>query len=261
MTAFWILAPVMVVAALGLVLARKAVHSALCLAVVMICLAMLYAAQGAPFLFAVQIIVYTGAIMMLFLFVLMLVGVDTSDSVVETIKGQRVAALIVGILFAAVLSLAVGQAVSSSVVGLGFAQEHGNVYHLAELLFGNYVVAFQFTAALMIVAVLGAMVLAHRELLVKPATQHELQEQRMRDYAESGRHPGNAPTPGVFARHNAVDTPALLPDGSIAEDSISESLRSRHQDERRDTHEVQEVLKEIEGSEPEQPSNEGQEEA
>ena len=62
MTVFWLLAPIMVIAALGLVFARKAVHAALCLAVVMISLAVLYAAQGAPFLFAVQIIVYTGAI-------------------------------------------------------------------------------------------------------------------------------------------------------------------------------------------------------
>src|SRR5690606_19670632 len=84
-TAFWTLAPVMVLAAMGLIFARKAVHAALCLAVVMISLAMLYAAQDAPFLFAVQIIVYTGAIMMLFLFVLMLVGVEARDSVVETI--------------------------------------------------------------------------------------------------------------------------------------------------------------------------------
>uniref|UniRef100_UPI0037BFC61E NADH-quinone oxidoreductase subunit J n=1 Tax=Aeromicrobium sp. TaxID=1871063 RepID=UPI0037BFC61E len=214
MTAFWILAPIMVVAAMGLILARKAVHAALSLVVVMICLAMLYAAQGAPFLFAVQIIVYTGAIMMLFLFVVMMVGVETSESIVETIKGQRVAAAIVGLLFACVLALAVAQSVSTAVVGLGAANENGNIHGLAELLFTEYVLAFEFTAALMIVAVLGAMVLAHRERLVDLPTQADLQARRMQDYAESGRHPGNAPTPGVFARHNAVDVPALLPDGT-----------------------------------------------
>ncbi len=90
MTAFWILAPIMVLAALGILFVRKAVHAALLLAVVMMSLAVLYAVLDAPFLFAVQIIVYTGAILMLFLFVVMLVGVDASDSVVETIKGQRV---------------------------------------------------------------------------------------------------------------------------------------------------------------------------
>ena len=93
---FWILAPIMVIAALGILFVRKAVHAALLLAVVMISLAVLYAVLDAPFLFAVQIIVYTGAILMLFLFVVMLVGVDASDSVVETIKGQRLMATIAG---------------------------------------------------------------------------------------------------------------------------------------------------------------------
>jgi len=86
--AFWVLAPIMVAAALGILFSRKAVHAALLLAVVMISLAILYAVQDAPFLFVVQIIVYTGAILMLFLFVLMLVGVDAADSVVETIPGS-----------------------------------------------------------------------------------------------------------------------------------------------------------------------------
>src|SRR5215216_3294673 len=103
MIAFWILAPVMVLSALGLLFSRKAVHAALMLAVVMISLAILYAVQDAPFLFAVQIIVYTGAILMLFLFVLMLVGVDASDSVIETIRGHRVASILVGIGFGVTL--------------------------------------------------------------------------------------------------------------------------------------------------------------
>ena len=94
--AFWMLAPVMILGALGMILSRKPVHSALCLAAVMISLAVQYAAQDAPFLFVVQIIVYTGAILMLFLFVLMLVGVDAADSLVETIRGQRVWAVIAG---------------------------------------------------------------------------------------------------------------------------------------------------------------------
>ncbi len=109
MIAFWILAPVMVVCALGLLFARKAVHCALLLAVVMISLAVLYAVQDAPFLFAVQIIVYTGAILMLFLFVMMMVGVDASDSVVETIRGQRLFAVLIGLIFGAVLVLGVAQ--------------------------------------------------------------------------------------------------------------------------------------------------------
>jgi NADH-quinone oxidoreductase subunit J len=225
--AFWILAPIMVAAALGMVLARKAVHSALLLAVVMISLAMLYAAQDAPFLFAVQIIVYTGAILMLFLFVLMLVGVDSSDSIVETIKGQRLAAIVVGLLFGVTVAIGVAQTSVGVVVGLDEANADGNVPAIAVLLFSKYIFAFEATSALLITAALGAMVLAHRERLTPKPTQRDLAEQRMRDWAEHGKPLGPLPTPGVYARHNAVDTPALLPDGSIAETSVSRVLRIR----------------------------------
>ncbi|MCD9200025.1 NADH-quinone oxidoreductase subunit J [Aeromicrobium wangtongii] len=229
MTAFWVLAPVMVIAALGLIFARKAVHAALALAVVMISLAILYAAQGAPFLFAVQIIVYTGAIMMLFLFVLMLVGVDSSDAIRETIAGQRFFAAVVGLLFGITAVLAIGQTVSGAVVGLKGANANGNPYGLAELLFGKYVLAFEFTSALLITAALGAMVLAHKERLTPRLSQADIAARRMREYAESGRHPGPQATPGVFARHNAVDTPALLPDGTPLESSLSPSIVERGQ--------------------------------
>ncbi|MBW9213997.1 NADH-quinone oxidoreductase subunit J [Mumia sp. zg.B53] len=227
MTAFWLLAPIMVVAALGVVLSRKAVHSALCLAVVMISLAMMYAMQDAPFLFVVQIIVYTGAIMMLFLFVLMLVGVDKTDSLVETIPGQRLAAAVVGILFGFLVVTVVAQTTVGPVIGLGDANADGNVHGLARLLFNRYVFVFEATSALLITAALGAMVLAHRERLEPKPTQRELALQRMQRYAEHGEHPGNLPTPGVYARHNAVDVPALLPDGSPAESSTSKTLRDR----------------------------------
>lgn len=229
MTAFWVVAPVVVVAALGLLFARKAVHAALSVAVVMIGLAVLYAAQGAPFLFAVQIIVYTGAIMMLFLFVLMLVGVDARESLTETIKGQRLAAAVAGLGFGFVLVTAVAQGALGPVTGLRSANEDGNVYGLAALMFGPYVVAMQLTAALLVTAVLGAMVLAHREALAPRRTQGDIARDRMAEYAATGRHPGNPPTPGVFARHNAVDTPAPLPDGSPAETSVSPSIVARGQ--------------------------------
>src|SRR6187397_2085962 len=131
--AFWLLAPVMILGALGMILARKPVHSALCLAAVMISLAVQYAALDAPFLFVVQIIVYTGAILMLFLFVLMLVGVDASDSVVETIPGQRVMATILGLLFGSVLVVGISQVTFGTVIGIDKANEGGNVPQLANL--------------------------------------------------------------------------------------------------------------------------------
>jgi len=227
MLAFWILAPIMVIAALGLLFARKAVHAALALAVVMISLAVLYAVQDAPFLFAVQIIVYTGAILMLFLFVLMLVGVDASDSIVETIRGHRVASILIGLAFGATLVLGVAQVSFGTAVGLDSANDGGNVPAVAKVIFTRYVFAFEVTSALLITAALGAMVLAHRERLTPKPTQASLAAQRMRDYAATGLHPGPLPPPGVFARHNAVDTPALLPDGTAAPGSISRVLAAR----------------------------------
>ena len=227
MTAFWILAPVMVLAALGILFVRKAVHAALLLAVVMIGLALLYLLQDAPFLFAVQIIVYTGAILMLFLFVVMLVGVDASDSLVETIRGQRLLAAVVGLLFGLTLVVGVAQVGVGAIAGLDEVNTDGNVVGLAQLLFTKYVFAFEVTSALLITAALGAMVLTHRERLTPKASQADLAKQRMRDYAEHGKHPGPLPAPGVYARHNAVDTPALLPDGTPSEASVSRVLAAR----------------------------------
>ncbi|HEX6150006.1 NADH-quinone oxidoreductase subunit J [Nocardioides sp.] len=224
---FWILAPVMVVAALGLLFVRKAVHAALLLAIVMISLAVLYAVLEAPFLFAVQIIVYTGAILMLFLFVMMLVGVDASDSVVETIKGQRLLATLGGLALGVLLVLALTQGALGAAVGLEDANDGGNVQAIANILFSRWVFAFEVTSALLITAALGAMVLAHRERIAPRETQADMAARRLRDYAERGTHVGPLPPPGVFARTNAVDTAALLPDGTPAEASISRVLAAR----------------------------------
>jgi NADH-quinone oxidoreductase subunit J len=95
--AFWILGPLSLAGGIGMVLFRNAVHSALSLAGTMICLGAMYIVEQGPFIGLVQVIVYTGAIMILFLFVLMLVGRDSSDSLVEVLRGQRWAALLGGI--------------------------------------------------------------------------------------------------------------------------------------------------------------------
>jgi NADH-quinone oxidoreductase subunit J len=215
---FWVLAVVSVGAALGMVFNRKAVYSALMLGTVMLCLAVLYAVQDAPFLAAVQIIVYTGAIMMLFLFVLMLVGVDSSDSFVETIKGQRFWAVLAGLGFVALIVAAIGNVVFAPQVGLTAVTEQGGGYirSIATELFTRYVFAFEITSALLITAALGAMVLAHRERLTEKPTQKDLSRARFR-----GDHPSPLPGPGTYARNNAVDMPARLPDGSAAESSVN----------------------------------------
>lgn len=223
---FWITGTLAVIGGIGMIVSRKAVHSALFIALTMINLAVLYVANSAPFLGMVQVIVYTGAVMMLFLFVLMVVGVDSSDSLVETIKGQRVAAIILGIGLGLLLTVGIGSAlVGTQSIGLQGAEEAagGNVQGLAQLIFDDYLIAFQATAALLITAAVGAMVLAHRERWAPKKNQRELAEERL----ATGAHIGNAPNPGVYARHNAVDTPALLPDGSTSLESVPVPLRAR----------------------------------
>jgi NADH-quinone oxidoreductase subunit J len=222
--AFWILAPIMTIAALGMVFVRKAVHAALLLAVVMMSLAVLYAALDAPFLFVVQIIVYTGAILMLFLFVLMLVGVDASDSVVETIRGQRLFAALIGLLFGAILVLGVAQVSVGAIAGLDEANAAGNVPAIAQVLFTKYVFAFEVTSALLITAAVGAMILAHVE---RRKGERVGQLAKMRERFLPGNYPGPKAGPGVFATSDSVATPAKLPDGSPSPRSISPILPTR----------------------------------
>ncbi|MCV7298560.1 NADH-quinone oxidoreductase subunit J [Mycobacterium barrassiae] len=220
---FWVLSAVALAGAIGVVVARKAVYSAMFLASTMIVLAVFYIAQDALFLGVVQIVVYTGAVMMLFLFVLMLIGVDLSESLVETIRGQRVAAIVVGLGFGVLLIAGIGSVSVGGFVGLSQANAGGNVQGLAALIFTKYLWAFELTGALLITAALGAMVLAHRERFERRKTQRELAQERFK----RGGHPTTLPNPGVYARNNAVDMAARLPDGSPSELSVSALLQKR----------------------------------
>ncbi|GAA2116772.1 NADH-quinone oxidoreductase subunit J [Streptomyces synnematoformans] len=224
-TQFWVLAVFAVAGALGTVLMRKSVHSALCLAGTMVILAVFYLANGAYFLGVVQIVVYTGAVMMLFLFVLMLVGISAADSLKETIKGQRVLAVLCGIGFGVLLMAGIGNASLSTFDGLEDANSGGNVHGLAALIFRDYVFAFELTGALLITAAVAGMVLTHREKTERTPTQRERAAQRVRD----GVQVPPMPAPGVYARHNAVDIPGLLPDGTPAELTVNRTLRDRGQ--------------------------------
>ncbi|MEU9119663.1 NADH-quinone oxidoreductase subunit J [Streptomyces sp. NPDC048506] len=222
---FWILGTVAVIGALCTILMKRAVHSALSLAGTMIVLAVFYLANGAYFLGVVQIVVYTGAIMMLFLFVVMLVGVTAADSLKETLKGQRWLAAGLGIGFGVLLIAGIGNASLKEFNGLGEANAGGNVQGLAALVFTKYVYAFELTGALLITAVVGAMVLTHRERTQRARTQREQSEARIRE----GKQIPPLPAPGVYARHNAVDIPGLLPDGTPSELTVSKTLRERGQ--------------------------------
>ena len=226
---FGICAVLAILGAVGVVTFTKPVYSALCLALVMICLAVIYASLGAPFLFAVQIIVYTGAVLMLFLFVIMLVGVAADESITETLKGHRVVVALAAIGVLALLTLAIIQGIVGSPVGVDGINSAagGNVQGLANLIFSRYVIAFEATAALLITAAVAAMVMAHPEQLRAKIGQADRAAARLKAFTESDRHPGPKPSSGVFARHNSIATPALLPDGTVAAASLAPALVER----------------------------------
>jgi len=219
---FWILATLAVGAALGMILVRQAVHCAIMLALVMLSLAVMYAMQGAPFLAFVQVIVYTGAVLMLFLFVVMLIGVTSADSLKETLSGQRLWASLFGIGFVVLLIVGVGHAAIGSAAPTTTAMNADNLTGLAKLIFTTYVYPFEVTSALLITAALGAMVLAHRERTEPKPRQRDIARRKI----ESG-HVAPEPPPGVYALHNAVDMPALLPDGSTTDRSVSPAIIQR----------------------------------
>ncbi len=222
---FWVLAPATVLGALGLLFARKAVHAAMSTALVMISLGVFYIAQDAEFVGIIQIFVYSGAVMMLFLFVVMLVGVDASDSLVETLPGQRLFAYVFGLVFAAVIMAGLARVDFGDPVGLAGVQEEGTVTGLAREIFTRQVFGFEVLGALLVISVMGAMVLAHHERLTPRISQRNRSDQTVASQKWlSGR-----PNPGVYARHNAADTPALLPDGTPTEESVPRVLVARGQ--------------------------------
>jgi NADH-quinone oxidoreductase subunit J len=219
---FWILAVMSVSAAIAMVCVKQAVHCALSLAVVMLCLAVMYAMQGAPFLAFVQVIVYTGAVLMLFLFVVMLIGVNSVESLKETISGQRLWAGLAGAGLAVLLIVGIGHAAVGTAAPTTSANNTDNLTGLAKLIFTTYVFPFEITSALLITAALGAMVLAHRERSGPKPTQREIARRRI----ESGQ-VAPEPPPGVYALHNAVDLPAMLPDGTTTDRSVSAAITQR----------------------------------
>ncbi|HYN93958.1 MAG TPA: NADH-quinone oxidoreductase subunit J [Pilimelia sp.] len=223
---FWVLAPLAVVGGIGMVLVRNAVHSALWLILTMLCLGVFYVVQAGPFIGLAQIIVYTGAIMMLFLLVLMLVGRDASDSLIETLRGQRVAAILLGVGFAGIVGAGAYRGLQDGPAAVGFSQDavNGNVQGVAREIFTKYVFAFEVTSALLITAALGAMILAHLE---RAKGDRPGQPERMRARFAPGGYAPPKPGPGVYASSDSVTTPALLPDGTLTDNSVPKIMPIR----------------------------------
>jgi NADH-quinone oxidoreductase subunit J len=162
---FAIAAIICVVGAGGVVLARNPVHSALMLVMTLFGVAVLFVEEDAQFLAAVQVIVYAGAIVVLFLFVIMLLGVDRRDVVErDPLPGQRLIAICLGLLtLVEVLFLASGKwPVGAHSVNHALAGPGGNVSLLGRSVFTSYLLAFEVTSALLVIAVVGAVVLVRR---------------------------------------------------------------------------------------------------
>jgi NADH-quinone oxidoreductase subunit J len=162
---FFLMAAVALGAGLGVVLARNPVHAALFLVTVLVAIAVMFLLQDAQLVAAVQVIVYAGAIVVLFLFVIMLLGVDQAESLHETVRFQRPAAIVLGVIgLAEVLFLAghhwaTGAKSSSSSLHAGTG---GNIERVARSLFTDFLWPFEVTAVLLVVAVVGSVVLARR---------------------------------------------------------------------------------------------------
>ncbi len=226
---FWSTAVIMVAAAIGVLLFRKAAYAALCMVTVMLGMAVLFFALEAPFNGAVQIVVYTGAIMMLFLFVIMMIGLGATDGFREQRPGYIITAAVMGVALAV---LAVGALLHSTVVGPGKIDldpySNAPVTSLAFSLFQNHWFTIQLAAVLLITAAVGAVLLTHADRLGIKFDQVNTADARMTEYSVRGVHPGQKAAPGVYAQTNAVGLPAIA--GDTMEpvlDSVPRVLRLR----------------------------------
>jgi NADH-quinone oxidoreductase subunit J len=169
------------VGALGVVLARNPVHSALSLVVTLVSVAVLFIQQDAHLLAAVQVVVYAGAIVVLFLFVIMLLGVDHPDTLRDPLKAQRVAAIVIGVVLLVEVLFLTGhqwatgsKAPASDAIRGGQAGLGNNVERVARSLFTDFLWPFEITAALLVLAVIGAVVLARRSRHADEALAEEV---------------------------------------------------------------------------------------
>ncbi|MFP7696249.1 NADH-quinone oxidoreductase subunit J [Trueperella sp. LYQ143] len=213
----------------GLLIARRAVYTVVSVIFIMVGLAVIYTVLEAPFLGVAQVVVYTGAILMMFLFVLMLIGIDSADSRHETLKGQRLVAALGGLGIAAIMIAVILNVANPEAVGLESANTGGNPAAVAKVIFSSNVLTLELTGTLLIVAALGAMTLTHRDRLRDPITQEDRAHQAVRDFVTSGRHIGHKPNPGVYAESNSSANPALTAFGEPVRGSTNRVLQVRGQ--------------------------------
>ena len=185
--------------AVGVVINRNPVHAALSLVATLFGIAVLFISQQANFLAAVQVIVYAGAIVVLFLFVLMLLGVDRAEDLsIEPLTGQRIAAAVIGLAVFALPVLAVlsvdGKATGTPATGAdpsAISADTPDLNQLGEAIFTRYLFAFEVTSVLLVIAVVGAVVLAKRargEEVEDPLVAAAIAEDEAREERRRARH-------------------------------------------------------------------------
>jgi len=191
--------------ALGVVLARNPVHCALLLVVTLVAVAIFFLLQEAQLVAAVQVIVYAGAIVVLFLFVIMLLGVDREESLRDPIPYQRPAAVALGAILLGEIFVLAGRTWATGAHSTrGSARKPingadlGNIQRVARTLFTDFLWAFELTAVLLVIAVVGAVVLARRSGQRAELDEHEqeiekaITEAELSDAAEDGAYLNDA---------------------------------------------------------------------
>ena len=226
---FAVVAVLTVGCGIGLLTARRAVIAAVSMIMIMLGLAVLYIAGEAPFLGITQVVVYTGAVMTLVLFVIMMVGVGGDEPIAAHSTATKGLAALFGAGLIVVLSAVVWRTVFPAAAGLADGDD-ATPQTLAAVLFGDHVVTMELTGLLLIIAAVGALTLTHRQRVRPRLTQRDRVEAKMRAYAATGAHPGQKPMPGVYAATNTAAAPALAASGEALEESIPRVLRVRGQD-------------------------------
>jgi NADH-quinone oxidoreductase subunit J len=191
---FFVAAALALAGAVGVVLARNPVHCALLLVVALVAVAIFFLLQEAQLVAVVQVIVYAGAIVVLFLFVIFLLGVDKVESLEDPVRFQRPAALALGAILLVEIFVLAGRnwvtgarSVRGSATGRVDGADLGNVERVARVLFTDFLWAFELTAVLLVIAVVGAVVLARRsgqraqldeqeQVIARQITEAELSE-------------------------------------------------------------------------------------
>lgn len=209
---FWVCAVIMVLGSLGVLFFRKAAYAVLSMILVMLGVAVLFFMLQAPFNATVQIVVYTGAIMMMFLFVIMMIGLGATDNFQRQRRWCIWAgcglALILAIGLVAVLFQSGSNSESTGVFGYDSYSDEP-IDALAVELFQNHWITMELAAALLVTAALGALLLTHSDRLGPKLSQHVVADARMRGFTKGTAQISQRPAPGVYAHSNAVDNPAI----------------------------------------------------